>query len=133
VALLLDTHILLWAMDTPQRLSADVQEMLANRSQEVYFSAASIWEIAVKAALKKVDFQYHPDEIAETARQTGFIELPVTAAHGARVVDLPHHHGDLFDRLLIAQTLLLPARFLTADSLLTRYSDLVRLIKPVVD
>lgn len=131
MALLLDTHILLWAMDAPQRLPGHVRGMLANRSQAVYFSAASIWEIAVKSALKKLDFDYRPDDIAETARQTGFTELPVTADHAARVADLPHHHRDPFDRLLIAQALLLPARFLTVDGLLVPYSDLVLLIKPV--
>jgi PIN domain nuclease of toxin-antitoxin system len=131
MALLLDTHILLWAMDTPQRIPAHVRAMLANRGETVYFSAASIWEIAVKSALKKVDFDYRPDDIAETARRTGFTELPVTADHAARVADLPHHHRDPFDRLLIAQALLLPARFLTVDGLLVPYSDLVLLIKPV--
>ena len=128
MALLLDTHILLWAMDAPQRIPANVRAMLANRSETVYFSAASIWEIAVKSALKKVDFDYRPDDIAETARRTGFTELPVTSDHAARVADLPHHHRDPFDRLLIAQALLLPARFLTVDGLLVPYSDLVLLI-----
>ena len=118
MALLLDTHILLWAMDAPQLLPANVRAMLANRGETVYFSAASIWEIAVKSALKKVDFDYRPDDIAETARRTGFTELPVTSDHAARVADLPHHHRDPFDRLLIAQALLLPARFLTVDGLL---------------
>ncbi len=131
MAVLLDTHVLLWAMDAPQRLPAHVRDMLANRSQAVYFSAASIWEIAVKSALKKVDFDYRPEEIAEAARQTGFTELPVTADHAARVADLPHHHRDPFDRLLIAQALWLPARFLTVDGLLVAYSDLVLLINPV--
>ena len=131
MAVLLDTHVLLWAMDAPQRLPGHVRGMLANRSQAVYFSAASIWEIAVKSALKKVDFDYRPEEIAEAARQTGFTELPVTADHAARVADLPHHHRDPFDRLLIAQALWLPARFLTVDGLLVAYSDLVLLINPV--
>lgn len=128
---LLDTHILLWALDAPRKLPADVQKMLVDRCHAVYFSAASIWEIALKSALGKTDFPYGPAAIAEGARQTGFVELPVTAAHAARLADLPSHHKDPFDRLLIAQALSLPARLMTADSLLQPYSDLVCLIKPV--
>lgn len=102
--------------------------MLTDRGREVFFSAASIWEIAVKSALGKTDFPYNPAEIAEGARQTGFVELPVSAAQAARVALLPPHHKDPFDRLLIAQALLLPARLITADPLLKPYSDLVYLI-----
>lgn len=94
----------------------------------VYFSAASIWEIAIKTALGKVDFQYSPEDIAQAAKDTGFIELPVSAAHGAKVSHLPLHHLDPFDRLLVAQALLMPAQLLTADSALVPYSELVRLV-----
>jgi len=128
MTLLLDTHILLWALDAPDKLPADAQAMLTDRNQDVYFSAASIWEIAVKSSLKKADFPYSPNEIAEAARQTGFIELPVTAAQAARVAVLPPHHKDPFDRLLVAQALSLPACLMTADSLLKPYSDLVYLV-----
>jgi PIN domain nuclease of toxin-antitoxin system len=128
MTLMLDTHILLWALVTPHQIPDAARQMLADRRQDVYFSAASIWEIAVKSALGKTDFQYSPDEIAEAARQTGFIELSVTAAQAARVAALPHYHKDPFDRLLVAQALSLPARLMTADSLLTPYSDLIYLL-----
>ena len=128
MVLLLDTHVLLWTLDAPERLPEDVVAQIESPETTVYFSAASIWEIAIKTALGKIDFRYSPEEIAQAARDTGFVELPVGAAHGAKVAHLPLHHRDPFDRLLIAQTLLLPAQLLTADSTLVPYSELVRLV-----
>ncbi len=128
MVLLLDTHVLLWTLDAPERLPEDVVAQIESPETTVYFSAASIWEIAIKTALGKIDFRYSPEEIAQAARDTGFVELPVSAAHGAKVAHLPLHHRDPFDRLLIAQTLLLPAQLLTADSTLVPYSELVRLV-----
>lgn len=128
MVVLLDTHVLLWALDDPERLPQDVAAQIESPETTVYFSAASIWEIAIKTALGKIDFQYSPAEIAQAAKETGFVELPVSSAHGAKVARLPLHHRDPFDRLLIAQTLLMPAQLLTADSALVPYSELVRLI-----
>ena len=128
MVLLLDTHILLWALDAPERLPPDVAAQIESPETMVYFSAASIWEIAIKMALGKVDFHFSPEDIAQAAKETGFVELPVSAAHGAKVAHLPPHHRDPFDRLLIAQALLMPAQLLTADSALPPYSELVRLI-----
>lgn len=90
--------------------------------------AASIWEIAIKASLGKVDFHYSPEAIAQAAGDTGFAELPVRAEHGAKVAQLPLYHHDPFDRLLIAQILLLPAQLVTADVALVPHTELVRLI-----
>jgi PIN domain nuclease of toxin-antitoxin system len=128
VVVLLDTHILLWALDTPQRLPRDVVAQIESPETTVYFSAASIWEIAIKVALGKVDFSYSPEDIAQAAKDTGFVELPVSAAHAAKVAHLPPHHRDPFDRLLIAQILVLPAQLITTDSMLPPYSELVRLV-----
>ena len=128
MVLLLDTHVLLLALEAPERLPGDVAAQIESPETTVYFSAASIWEIAIKTALGKVSFQYSPEEIAQAARDTGFVELPISAAHGAKVAALPPHHRDPFDRLLIAQILLMPAQLVTADSALLPYSELVRLI-----
>ncbi len=128
MVILLDTHILLWTLDAPERLPQDIVAQIESPEPTVYFSAASIWEITIKTALGKIDFQYSPEDITQAARSTGFIELPVSAAHGAKVAHLPLHHRDPFDRLLIAQVLLMPAQLLTADSALVAYSELVRLI-----
>jgi len=126
---LLDTHILLWALDQPARLDKATRDVLEDPANEILFSAASIWEIAIKVRLGRADFPLRPEAIAESARTTGFIELPVRAAAAARVVDLPLHHRDPFDRLLISQAIAEPARFYTADTALTRYSELVTLVQ----
>lgn len=128
MVLLLDTGILLWALDAPERLPPDVAAQIESRETTVYFSAASIWEIAIKMALGKIDFHFSPENIAQAAKETGFVELPVSAAHGAKVAHLPPHHRDPFDRLLIAQASLMPAQLLTADPALVPYSELVRLV-----
>lgn len=123
--LLLDTHVLLWALDTPDRLPLSLRAQLESPSVEVYFSAASIWEIAIKSALGKIKFHYSAKEIADGAEMTGFMEMPVSAEHAAGVAHLPMIHTDPFDRLLIAQALAMPARFVTADATLAGYSELV--------
>jgi PIN domain nuclease of toxin-antitoxin system len=129
VRFLLDTHILLWSLDTPERLPCSVREHLESTSTEVYFSAASIWEIAIKSALGKINFCYSPDQIAEGARKTGFVEIPVSSMHAAGVSCLPMHHHDPFDRLLIVQALAMPARLVTADVALTVYSGMIELVE----
>ena len=128
MVVLLDTHILLWALGAPQRLPQVVVAQIESPETTVYFSAASIWEIATKTALGKTDFHYSPEDIAQAARDTGFAELSVSAAHGAKVAHLPQHHREPFDRLLIAQAMLMPAQLLTADAALVPYSELVRFI-----
>jgi PIN domain nuclease of toxin-antitoxin system len=95
-----------------------------------FFSAASLWEISIKARLGRTDFPYDPDQISQAAVQTGFSELPVRSAAAVRVATLPDHHRDPFDRLLIAQAMSEPAQFYTADPALRRYSELVTLIRP---
>jgi PIN domain nuclease of toxin-antitoxin system len=127
--LLLDTHILLWALDEPARLDWKIRDLLEDPTNEVLFSAASIWEIAIKVRLGRADFPIRPEGIAESALATGFIELPVNAATAARVADLPLHHRDPFDRLLVAQAMAEPARFYTADAKLASYSELVTVIR----
>ena len=126
--LLLDTHILLWALDGSLRLDAGTRDLLEDRTNEVMFSAASIWEIAVKARLGRVDFTLRPEAIAQEARETGFTELPVLADTAARVAYLPLHHRDPFDRLLVAQAMAGPMRLYTADPALRPYSELVTVI-----
>jgi PIN domain nuclease of toxin-antitoxin system len=131
VRTLLDTQLLLWALHDPDRLPKAIRVELADRRQEVFFSAASIWEIGIKASLGRSDFQFKAANIWRLAVLAGFAELTVTSAHGAAVAELPWHHRDPFDRLLIAQALSLPARLLTADAILLRYSELVQEVKAV--
>lgn len=123
--LLLDTHILLWALIEPTRLTDQARSVLEDPAHEVLFSAASIWEIAIKHALGRADFKVTPDAILHAASESGFAELPVRSAAALRVATLPPLHRDPFDRLLVAQAMTEPAIFYTADETLQAYSDLV--------
>ncbi len=123
--LLLDTHVFLWAVSAHPRLKAETRSLI-QAADEVYVSAASIWEIAIKHRLGKINVA--PDELAAVIEPSGFIGLPVRAAHAAGVSRLPMHHNDPFDRLLLAQALHEPLKLVTADALLTHYSDIVVLV-----
>lgn len=126
--LMLDTHVLLWALASPKQLGKDARAAIEDPANEVLFSAASIWEIAIKASLIRTDFRVSPAQIAVAALDSGFKELPVHSAAAAHTAKLPAHHRDPFDRLLIAQAVTEPAVFYTADAQLEVYSDLVRRI-----
>lgn len=123
--LLLDTHIFLWAVSGSPLLKPAVRRLIEG-ADEVYVSAASIWEIAIKARLGKIDAD--PHELAAAIDASGFVELPVSAAHAAEVTKLELHHNDPFDRLLIAQALVEPLRLVTIDEVLAKYSDVVLLV-----
>jgi PIN domain nuclease of toxin-antitoxin system len=120
--LLLDTHIFLWAVSGSPLLRAPARRLIES-ADEVYVSAASIWEIAIKARLGKIEAD--PHELTAAIEPSGFLELPVRAAHAAGVKQLELHHSDPFDRLLIAQALSEPLKLLTVDEILAKYSDLV--------
>lgn len=120
--LLLDTHIYLWVvMDSP-RLAAAARSAIES-AEQTFVSAASIWEIGIKARLGKIEAD--PDQLVAAIENSGFVELPVRAVHAAAAARLPLHHNDPFDRLLVAQAVSEPLRLLTADAALVRYSDLV--------
>jgi PIN domain nuclease of toxin-antitoxin system len=123
---LLDTHVLLWALAEPGGLDPETRATIEDSEVDVLFSAASIWEIAIKAALGRSGFAFDPAEIAHTALDTGFTELPVRANAAAYVSRLPLLHRDPFDRVLVAQAILEPAALYTADPQLTPYSELIR-------
>ena len=123
--LLLDTHLLLWAAVQPQRLSAAARGLMDDADNELLFSAASIWEIAIKSQLRRADFGASPAVIARATIDSGFDELPIRSQHAALTAQLPEHHRDPFDRLLVAQAIVEPARLLTVDSALGPYSELV--------
>jgi PIN domain nuclease of toxin-antitoxin system len=125
---LLDTNILLAALIAPDTLPTDVQSQLCDPANSILFSAASIWEIAIKCSLGREDFNFRPEEIQQLAVETGFTELPVMSNHCHHITDLPWHHRDPFDRLLVSQSKAMPAYLLTTDELLARYSDLVRVV-----
>ena len=128
--LLLDTHILIWAIDEPDRLSAEFRAAIENPGNRIYFSVMSILEISIKeisikTALRRADFVMRPERALELASQSGFEELPLSSAVACTVGDLPLHHRDPFDRLLVAQALAEPVRLMTSDAIMQRYSQLV--------
>lgn len=120
--LLLDTQVFIWVTQDNPRLTKAAKAMILEAS-EVFVSAASIWEIAIKARLGKIDAD--PQEMAQAIITSGFCELPITAQHAAGVERLPDHHKDPFDRLLLAQALTEPLRLVTSDHQIANYSDLV--------
>lgn len=125
---LLDTNVLLAALIKPEILPLDTQMLLQNPASTVYFSAASLWEIAIKHSLGRDDFAFLPEDIHQLALQTGFTELAIAASHSYAIAHMPWHHRDPFDRLLVAQAQSIPAYLLTTDAALEQYSELVRRI-----
>jgi PIN domain nuclease of toxin-antitoxin system len=122
--LLLDTHPLLWALGAPSRLPQRARTLIDDA--EVYVSAASIWEIGIKAGLGKL--RADPHEVLAALQSAGFIELPVTGTHAALVADLPPVHRDPFDRLLVAQAHAEPMHLLTNDAVLAGYGNIVTVV-----
>ena len=126
--LLLDTHLLLWAAAGSKRLPREARTLLEDGRNDVYYSAASIWEIAIKSSLGRRDFRLDLAALLEALPDIGLAELPVTAAHAAGVTRLPPIHRDPFDRLLIAQSIAEPLTLLTNDAILERYRVGVRVV-----
>lgn len=120
--LLLDTHIFLWVVMASPRLKGEARRVIES-AEQIYVSAASIWEVAIKSRLGKIEADVH--ELLGAIEPSGFVELPITSAHAAGVAQLPMLHADPFDRMLLSQALQEPLRFLTADEALLPYSDLV--------
>ena len=121
--LLLDTHLLLWAAASSKRLSREARDLIEDDGNEVHFSAASMWEIAVKSALGRGDFRIDVAAMSTALPAMGLAGLPVTAAHAVAVTRLPAIHRDPFDRLLIAQSITEPLVLVTNDAVLARYSE----------
>ena len=123
--LLLDTHIFLWAVAGSPRLKPAARRLIES-AEQVYVSAASIWEVAIKAQLGKIEAD--PQALTNAIAASGFLELGVRAAHAAGIARLAPHHSDPFDRLLVAQALAEPLRHLTADAALVPFGDIVLLV-----
>ena len=120
--ILLDTHIVLWVLAGSKRIDA-IKDVILSDDTEVYISAASWWELAIKIGLKK--FEGNLPELRSAAADSGFIELPVKGEHTEALIALPPYHNDPFDRLLLAQATTEPLRLITADKKLEQYSELV--------
>jgi PIN domain nuclease of toxin-antitoxin system len=120
---LLDTHVWLWLQTTPERLGDEVSELLADRTNTLLLSAASGWEIAIKYRLGKLPLPVPPAEyVPDRMRLSGVTPLPIEHTQALRVAELPDHHSDPFDRLLVAQAQELAIPIVTADHQLSAYS-----------
>lgn len=124
--LLLDTHLLLWAASAPERLSDTARDLLLDPANQLAFSAASVWEISIKRALGRTDFNVDPRRLWRMLLANGYRELPVTSEHSIAVIDLPPLHKDPFDRILIAQARVEDMQLLTVDSAVANYGAGVR-------
>ncbi|MSQ22950.1 MAG: type II toxin-antitoxin system VapC family toxin [Chloroflexi bacterium] len=124
--LLLDTHILLSAAGQSARLSAAARSLLDDPDNELLFSAASLWEIAIKATLGRTDFKAEPRVLRRNLLANGYTELPITSEHTVGIDALPALHKDPFDRLLLAQALCEGVTLLTGDAQLAQYPGSVR-------
>ncbi len=126
IPLLADTHVLVWAAGNQQRLPEEVTMLLEDRANQIYFSLVSIWEVAIKFALGRDDFDMPPDVLRNELLGFGFLELAVKAQHVIAVAKLPHHHRDPFDRLLVAQAETEGLTLMTTDKTLARYGPSVK-------
>lgn len=121
---LLDTHLLLWALAAPSKLSTATRKQID--SAEVFASAASIWEISIKSALGKLEANLA--EILAAIEPAGFAILPITGVHAVQVAELPALHKDPFDRMLVAQALCEPMILFTNDEVMRPYGPFVTVV-----
>ncbi|HZC24654.1 MAG TPA: type II toxin-antitoxin system VapC family toxin [Candidatus Binatia bacterium] len=126
--LLLDTHLLLWAAGQPNRLSASARKLITSPANDLLFSAASIWEVAIKRGLGRNDFQAEPRLLRRGLLDNGYNELPILSDHVVAIDTLPPIHKDPFDRLLVAQATVEGITLLTTDSMVAQYPGLVRMV-----
>jgi PIN domain nuclease of toxin-antitoxin system len=124
VRVLLDTHLLLWALSSPEKLSKRARQRID--SSEVFASAASISEISIKSALGKLEAD--PDEVLAGVEPAGFNHLAIVGGHAAKVKELPPIHKDSFDRLLVAQARFEPMILLTDDDRLGGYGEMIEVV-----
>lgn len=126
--LLLDTHLLLWAVASSGRLSPEIRSWIEDPQNDVHYSAASVWEIAIKNTLRRKAFRVDLPLLHSSLPVMGLTELPVRAEHAIAVTHLPPIHRDPFDRLLVAQSIVEPLVLLTNDAILAQYGPVVRVV-----
>ncbi len=117
--LLLDTHALLWYLTTPEKLPAAAHRAIQSAENDVYASLASAWEISIKVALGKLEFD--AQGLANALAAVGVEPLGIDLPHTSRVAELPRHHGDPFDRMLVAQAMCESMTLVSRDRELAKY------------
>lgn len=117
--LLIDTQVFLWWLGDDPRLGPRARDLIANAKNQIYVSAATAWEISIKKSIGKLNA---PDDLDAIAEEEGFEKLPISFFHGERAGDLPQHHRDPFDRMLVAQSQAEGLEIITADSTIPSYA-----------
>jgi len=128
VKLLLDTHLLIWAAESAARVPRRARSLMSAPGNELLFSVASLWEIAIKSKLNRRDFQVDPHVLRRGLIDNGYQELPIFSEHAVAIDALPLIHKDPFDRLLVAQATVEGITLLTDDATVARYPGPVQLI-----
>jgi PIN domain nuclease of toxin-antitoxin system len=123
---LLDTHLLLWTAGDPKRLSAKARKLINEPASELFFSAASLWEIAIKSGLGRDDFKVDARLLRRGLLDNGYSELPIGSEHAVAIDSLPPIHKDPFDRILVAQAMVEGITLLTSDAVVAQYPGAVR-------
>ncbi|GAC1435675.1 MAG: type II toxin-antitoxin system VapC family toxin [Terriglobales bacterium] len=126
--LLLDTHLLLWAAGEPKRLSKQARNLIDNPDNEILFSAASLWEVAIKRGLGREDFKVDARLLRRGLLDNGYSELPIISNHVVATESLPPIHKDPFDRVLVAQATVEGVTLLTIDSLVAQYPGPIKTV-----
>ena len=126
MTVLVDTHLLLWAAGNSRKLSAKARAVLEEPGQTLWFSAVSLWEVAIKHRLGRDDFRVEPRRLRRGLLDNGWLELAVTSEHAVATDDLPPIHKDPFDRMLLAQAHVEGVTLLTSDSVVAKYPGAVR-------
>lgn len=126
--LLLDTHIALWAITDCPRMPSQARRLILTPANRIFVSAASLWEISIKHSLGRGDMPISGEEALVYFRQSGYALLAISPEHAAAVEQLPLHHQDPFDRMLVTQAINEPLRLLTHDATVAKYSDTVILV-----
>lgn len=116
--LLLDTHTMIWAFSAPRLLSAQARDAISAGENEVFVSVISPWEVAIKRSKKRLRA---PDDLGDALEAHRFQLLPVLLRHTGAIDSLPNHHGDPFDRMLVAQAIIDGLTLVTSDRALQRY------------
>lgn len=123
--LLVDTHLLLWAAGEPQKLSRKAHRLFDDSDARLWFSAASLWEVAIKHGLGREDFRVEPRRLRRGLIDNGWRELAISSEHAIAAGDLPPLHKDPFDRVLVAQAQVEGLTLVTSDALVAQYDGIV--------
>ena len=127
--LLLDTHLLLWAAGDPKKLSKQARQLINDPENELIFSAASLWEVAIKRGLNRPDFKADARLLRRGLLDNGYSELPIVSEHVVATESLPPIHRDPFDRVLVAQATVEGITLLTTDFVVSRYPGPIKTVQ----